>query len=413
MSIPKKMLPLFKPYRYKCMHGGRGSGKSWTVARALVAMAFDRPIRVLCARETQKSIQESVHKLIKDQIDGMGLSAHFEVQETKIIGKNGSEFSFAGIRQQGITNLKSYEGVDICWVEEAQVVTKKSWDVLIPTIRKPESEIWITFNPELEDDETYQRFVANPPPNSWVEAVNWSDNPWFPDVLNQERIHMQERDPVGYKTIWEGQCRPAVEGAIYADELAALNQSKRLQNLPYDPALKVHAIFDLGWNDSTSIILVQRSSSEVRIIDYIEGDHRTLADYSQDLRDRKYNYGTVYLPHDARHKNLMTGKSPQEFMTALGWSVQITPMLDIESGIHAARMLFPRCYFDKEKTAGLLASLKRYKRQLNQTTGSFGAPLHDDSSHGADAFRYLAVIADQISNEDWGGKLNYPKLTTA
>jgi phage terminase large subunit len=342
----------------------------------------------------------------------MGLSDHFEVQETKILGKNGSEFSFAGIRQQGINNLKSFEGVDVCWVEEAQVVSKKSWDVLIPTIRKPGSEIWITFNPELEDDETYQRFVVNPPPDSWVETVNWSDNPWFPDVLNQERMHMQARDPVGYRTIWEGKCRPAVEGAIYSEELAILAESKRVQNLPYDPALKVHAVFDLGWNDSTSIILVQRSSSEVRIIGYIEGDHRTLADYSQDMKSRRYDYGDVWLPHDARHKNLMTGKSPQEFMQALGWSVKITPMLDIEAGIHAARMLFPRCYFDKESTGELIASLKRYKRQLNQTTGSFGAPLHDDSSHAADAFRYLAVIADQITNEDWGGKLNYPKLST-
>jgi len=184
IEVPDKLLPLLNtPARYKVAHGGRGSGKSWTVARMLVLLAASRPLRVLCARETQKSIQESVHRLLKDQIDMLGLRDAFDVQETRILGRNGSDFAFAGIRQQGVTNLKSFEGVDVVWVEEAQVVTRKSWDVLIPTIRKPGSEIWITFNPELDSDETYERFVLNPPDGAVVIACNWSDNPWFPAEL--------------------------------------------------------------------------------------------------------------------------------------------------------------------------------------------------------------------------------------
>lgn len=413
LTLPKKLLPLLAPKRYKVLYGGRGSSKSWSVARALIHKATIRPIRVLCARETQKSIQESVHRLLKDQIQALGVEHLFDIQETKIVGVNGSDFAFAGIRQQGVANLKSFEAVDICWVEEAQVVTKKSWDVLIPTIRKPGSEIWITFNPELEDDETYKRFVTDADEDVWACPVNYSDNPWFDEVLEKERVKMLARDPVGYKTTWEGQCRPAVEGAIYANEIGAVVESGRIRNVPYDPMLKVHTVWDLGWNDSTSIICVQRAGAEVRIIDYIEGDHRTLADYAQDIKAKGWNRGTDWLPHDGNAKSLQTGKSPKEVLEQLDCNPEIVDNLEVEQGIHAARLMFPRCYFDKDKTGPLVNALKRYRRQQNQTTGAFGAPLHDDNSHPADAFRYLAVVVDKLGNEQWGGKLNYPKRVTA
>lgn len=408
VEVPEKLLPLFQPNRYKVVYGGRGSGKSWTVARALVALAASKPIRVLCARETQKSIQESVHRLLKDQIELLGLELAFEVQETRIIGVNGSEFSFGGIRQQGVANLKSFEGVDICWVEEAQVVSKKSWDVLIPTIRKPGSEIWITFNPELDSDETYERFVVDPPEGAWVCKVNWDANPWFPDVLNQERLDLLRRDPVAYKTVWEGECRPAVEGAIYGREMVALQEQGRVRNVPYDPLLKVHTVWDLGWNDETSIILVQKAASEVRIIDHVSGSHLTLMDYVKELEAKPYRWGVDYLPHDGTSRSVMTGKSPKEILEQLGRTVSIVPKLDPEDGIQAARMMFPRVYFDADKTVKLVQSLKKYRRQMNLTTGAFGSPLHDDASHDADAFRYLAVAESQLSNEDWGGTpINY------
>jgi phage terminase large subunit len=415
LQLPEKLLPLLEPRRYKVLHGGRGSAKSWSVARTLVHLATIRPIRVLCARETQKSIQESVHRLLKDQIDLLGVGHLFDVQETKIIGANGSDFAFAGIRQQGVANLKSFEGVDICWVEEAQVVTKKSWDVLIPTIRKPGSEIWITFNPELEDDETYKRFVTDgkDDPNMFVSEVNYADNPWFGGELELERQTMLKRDPEGYKTTWEGQCRPAVEGAIYANEIGALVASGRIRPVPYDPMLKVHTVWDLGWNDSTSIICVQRAGSEVRIIDYIEGDHRTLADYAQDLKQRKWNRGVDWLPHDGNAKSLQTGKSPKEVLEQLDCNPEIVDNLEVEQGIHAARLMFPRCYFDKDKTSPLVNALKRYRRQQNQTTGAFGAPLHDDNSHPADAFRYLAVVVDKLGNGLAAQKINYRNRVTA
>ena len=413
VEVPAKVLPLFSPNRYKILHGGRGSAKSWSVARALVSLAAAKPIRVLCARETQKSIQESVHRLLKDQIELMGLSGLFDVQETRIVGKNGSDFAFAGIRQQGVTNLKSFEGVDICWVEEAQVVTKRSWDILIPTIRKPNSEIWVTFNPELDTDETYSRFVTDPPDGAWVAEVNFSDNPWFSPELERERQDMLKRDPVGYRTVWEGKCRPAVEGAIYSREIEALVSDGRIRNVPYDPMLKVHTVWDLGFNDSMAIICVQAVAGEIRIVKYIEDSLRTLADYVADLQAMRWNWGTDFLPHDARAKDFKSGKSAEEIMRALQRNPRIVPNLGVEEGIRASRLVFSRCYFDKTNTAGLVNALKRYRRHVHQTTQEPGQPLHDAASHGADAFRYLAIVADQLRNESFGGRIEYPNLGIA
>ena len=405
IEIPDKLLPLFQPKRYKVIHGGRGSAKSWSVARALVSIGATKPIRVLCARETQKSIQESVHRLLKDQIESLGLDQFYTIQENKILGTNGTEFTFAGIRQQGVANLKSYEGTDICWVEEAQVVTKKSWDVLIPTIRKPGSEIWVTFNPELDTDETFSRFVIRPPEDSVVIEMNWQDNPWFPPELDKERRQWLDRDPVGYLTTWEGKCRPAVEGAIYANEIEATQREGRIRAVPYDPQLKVHTVWDLGWNDSMSIICVQRVASEVRVIDYIEDSHRTIDSYVMQLQERKWNWGTDYIPHDGAHRDFKSGKSTQELLQTLGRNVQVLARGNPEEGIRLARMIFPRTYFDADRCTELVNHLKRYRRQINQVTQEAGAPLHDEHSHAADAFRYLAQSLDMMNNDNWGKPL--------
>lgn len=406
-DFPAKLRPLFKPSRYKVLYGGRGSGKSWGVARALLIQGAAKPLRVLCARETQKSIAESVHKLLSDQIVSLGLEEFYQVQETTILGQNGTDFTFAGLRQHGVANIKSYEGVDVVWVEEGQSVTKKSWDVLIPTIRKPGSEIWITFNPELETDETYSRFVKDPPEGSVVIPVNWSDNPWFPPELDLERRQLKRRDPVEYETVWEGKCRPAVDGAIYLNEVRRVEESGRFRPVPYDPMLKVHTAWDLGFNDALTIICFQRSSSEVRIIDYIEDSHRRLDEYVGELKRRDYNWGTDWLPHDGNSRNLQTGQSARDVLVAHGRDVQVIPRDDPERGIRHARMVFDRCYFDKTKSARLFECLKRYRRAINASTGEAGQPVHDEYSHGADAFRYMCSVVDKASNDDWGGPLRY------
>ena len=175
-QFPVKMASLFDKARYKIYYGGRGAGKSHSAAKALLILGAKSQIRVLCAREYQTSIKDSVHKLLCDQIELMNLQGFYEVTQTAIRGKNGTEFAFVGLKNN-VANVKSYEGVDYCWVEEAQTVSRNSWNVLIPTIRKEGSEIWVTFNPELETDETYQRFVVRPPEGAIVQKINWNDNP--------------------------------------------------------------------------------------------------------------------------------------------------------------------------------------------------------------------------------------------
>lgn len=411
VEFPEKFQPLFQPHRYKVLYGGRGAAKSWGVARALLLKGWERPLRFLCTREIQKSIDDSVHQLLKDQVSALGLDAFYEVQGKVILGKNGTQFSFAGLRDQNVTSIKSFEGIDVCWVEEAQTVSKKSWDILIPTIRKEQSEIWVTFNPELDTDETYKRFVEKPPPESVVVKVGWQDNPWFPEVLRKEKDHLQNVDPEAYEQVWEGHCRTVVAGAIYKNEILKLYEDKRVRQVPYDPMLKVHTVWDLGWNDQTTIIFAQRLGGEMRLIDYYEKSHTTYADDVAMLEKKGYRYGRDFLPHDAKAETkAANGKSAEELLRALGRNTVIVPNLDVEQGIKSARITFSRCYFDADKTQRLVDCLKRYRRRINSTTNEPEGPLHDEYSHGADAFRYMAVIADQMDNAAKPKTIKYPSL---
>lgn len=409
VQFPAKLQPLFLPNRLKCAHGGRGSAKSWGFARALLIEAARTPLRVLCAREIQKSIKDSVHRLLNDQIQAMGLGHLYDVLDTEIRGKNGSLFLFAGLAQHTVESIKSFEGVDRCWVEEAQTVTKRSWDVLTPTIRKDGSEIWVTLNPDMESDETYQRFVMKAPAGSFVVQMNWRDNPWFPAVLEKERQDTQQRDPDNYANIWEGQPKRVAEGAIYRHEVVRMIEEKRMRPVPYDPLLKVHTVWDLGWNDAMTIGLWQRQSSEVRCIGYIEDSHRTLDSYIAELEKNPYRWGVDFIPHDGRARNTQTGKSTEEALKLMGRNVVVLPQMDIEEGIKAARMMFPRVYMDDEKTQRLQECLKRYQRSINQRTSEAGSPLHDEYSHGADMFRYTAMAVEEMGNSSAAAPLKYTR----
>lgn len=399
-QFPSKLKFLFEPSRYKVAYGGRGSGKSWGFARALLMMGTEKPMRILCAREIQKSIKQSVHTLLKDQIQALGLGQFYDVVETAIRGVNGTEFSFAGLATNTVESIKSFEGVDIVWIEEAQTVSKRSYDILIPTIRKPGSEIWVTFNPYMDTDDTYRRFIINKPNDAVVVKMNYNDNPWFPDVLERERARCKANNPEDYENIWEGATKAAADGAIYHKEIRLAQEEGRITNVAPDRLLKTHIVMDLGWNDSMSIILCQRSLSEIRIIDYIEDDHRTLDSYSDQLKQLGHNWGTMYLPHDARNRDFKHGISSEEIMQRLGWDTEIVPKSDIETGIRLARMTFDRAYFDLVKAERLVECLKNYRRGINQVTQEPGAPLHDEYSHGADAWRYLCAVVDSMSNEE-------------
>ena len=417
-KFPSKLEFLFKPARYKVMYGGRGGAKSWGVARSLLIQAANRKIRVLCAREFQRSIADSVHKLLSDQISAMGLSELYEIQQTVIRCANGSEFAFAGLHHN-ISGLKSFEGVDICWVEEAHTVSKSSWDTLIPTIRKDDSEIWITFNPELEEDETYRRFVTNPPANAVVVKVDYKDNPWFPPVLEQERLDLQARDPDAYLNVWEGQCRHTLEGAIYASELREAAERGRITHVPHDKAFPVDVFLDLGWADQTAIWYVQKVGFEFRLIECYANSQQGITHYLDQLQSSGYLIRTVFLPHDGVAKQLGTGRSIQEIVQAANYKVQIVPRLSLADGINAARTVFHQCFFDADKCADGIQALRHYRYDVDSDTGQFSKlPLHDEYSHYADAFRYFAVgsspsVSLKNTEHNWRKKLDKARRRSA
>jgi len=397
-QFPVKLECLFQPEksRYRILYGGRGGAKSWGVARALLIKGAQRSLRILCAREFQTSIKDSVHKLLCDQIIDLGLEGFYEITQASIRGKNGTEFSFVGLKNN-VANVKSYEGVDICWVEEAQTTSRLSWNILIPTIRKEGSEIWVTFNPELETDETYQRFVLHPPENSVVQKINWSDNPWFPETLMLEKDALKMRDIEAYNTVWEGICRQTVDGAIFAREMQMAELDGRITKVGYDPMKPVHAVFDLGWSDATAIWFVQFIGMETRLIRYHEDNQKTISDYLAKMQTYGYMYDTLWLPHDAENKTLAAaGRSIDQIVRGAGYKTKIIPRTPIVDSINAARTLFRNCWFDRENCYDGLQCLRHYRYEVDPDTKMFSKnPLHDQFSHGADAFRMLGLVVNE------------------
>lgn len=398
VEIPAKMRPLFQPARFKVGFGGRGGIKSWSFARALLILGRQRTMRIACGRETMKSIKDSVHQLLSDQIKLLGLEYFYRILEAEIRGTNGSQFSFHGLRDQSIHNIKSLEGADVLWVEEAQNVTKRSWSTVIPTVRKPGSEIWVSFNPELESDDTYQRFVVHPPPGTVLIPTSFRDNPFLSKELKDDIEHMKATDPDGYNNVYEGQCKQLVEGAIYKDQIILAQKQDRFTKVPYEAARPVDTFWDLGFGDNVSIWFAQSVGFEFRLIDFISDHLKDLSFYFKELAERPYAYRTMWLPHDARAKTLAAGgRSIEQQVAAAGYKVKIVPNLSIADGIAAARTIFNRCWFDQDNCADGIHALKHYRYELDEALSTpqneqfKKDPRHDWASHPADAFRYFAV----------------------
>lgn len=411
IQIPKVFKELFQPSRYKVYFGGRGSGKSWAAASALLLIGIQKPIRVVCAREFQNSIEESVHRLLADLINKHSLP--YVIEKYRIYSPNGTEFIFKGLSKQDAAAIKSLEGADICWVEEAQNVSHASWQNLIPTVRKSDSEIWVTFNPDTEDAPTYQRFVATPPPSAIVRHVNWDKNPFFPQVLDEERQHLEQTDPVTYRNVWEGFPRTFSEGAYFRDQMQKLQDDKRIGDVPYDTMRRVYTFWDLGWDDSTAIWFVQASDGGgYRVIDYWEGSNISLPDVVKTvIRARDYNYARHTIPHDGAYGNRQTGKSDFDIMQSLGLSnVVVQPRTTaLERDINNIRLVLPICKFDEEKCKTGLAALRAYRQEQDKKSGLWKFK-HDWSSHGVDAFRYFAVDHKIVSEQSHPKKLNLPSF---
>lgn len=392
IELPEKLGFLFEPHPYKVLYGGRDGVKSWSVARALLILGAQRPLRILCGRETMDSIRESVHQLLSDQIATLGLDYFYSILQSEIRGVNGTEFVFAGLRKQTVSSLKSYEAIDICWIEEASVVSRRSLTILLPTIRKPGSEIWFTLNPDLETDAVYQDFIVNPPAGAVVVKTSYRDNKWLSPESREKIDTLRERDPDSFHHVYEGSTRSTVEGAIYKAEIQAAEKDGRIRAVPFDPMLPVDTFWDLGYADRVAIWAAQRTPFEIRILRYFEGDHQAIDYYLREMQTWGYVLGTCFLPWDGGTKSLGTGKSIEEIMRTKGFKVRVNRQLSVADGINATRTIFPQLYFDAANCADGLQYLRRYQwGPATQLGVARREPLHDDASHPADALRTLAV----------------------
>lgn len=421
----EKLEFLFEPARLKIAYGGRGGGKTDGYAIALIILALKMKLRILCLREIQQSIEESVKETIESYIALYDLENEFDIKDKSITCiRTGSRFIFSGLRYK-INSIKSLAKIDIAWVEEANNVSKTSWDKLMPTIRgkhetdpngmggpfKKGPEVWITFNPELDDDETYKRFVIDKDKNApdylvnevtgemeryaYVVKINYSDNRWFPPDLRQQmnldKVHNEQK----YLEIWEGFTKQTLDGAIYADEIRQTLLDGRRKRIPHDPTKPVFLAWDLGHSDKTAIWFIQRSGLEFNLIDYYENRLKKLPHYHEILRSKPYNYSVMYQPHDADNETLAARSIASMTRKAFPNSkiVVVNRPSKKVVGINAARTIFELCNFDEANTADGWQCLSRYAYKVNEETGSFSRePDHDTPwSHGADAFQTFAL----------------------
>ena len=369
-----------------------------TIARVLLLQGAQAKHKILCAREIQKSIQDSVHSLLKEQIEEMGLESFYEVQKSTILGRNGTEFLFAGLRSN-IANIKSIPNITRAWIEEAQSASATNIKTLALTVRAPESEIWLSFNPDLEDDPVYQEYVVTPPDDSIVVKVNYSDNPFFPDVLRKEMESDKKRNYEQYLHVWQGECKKSVDGAIFANEIRIASEEHRLTVVKPMAGIPVQTFWDLGQSDNTAIWFVQIVGLEFRLIDYYQSSGVKMAHYIEVLAERGYKYGEHCLPHDAEHEQLAAQSTIKDQLLkavqnnpALGQTVRVVPRIPKKAlGIDAARSIFAQCVFDKEKTTDGLQCLRHYAYANDPDTGKVSKePKHDSWSHGSDAFLCFA-----------------------
>lgn len=400
VEIPQAFAGLFKPYRYKASWGGRGSAKSHSFATALVIMAAQRPLRVVCAREIQNSLRDSVKQLVEDKIAALGLSSRFDCQDKVTLGLNGSRFTYVGMWRNPDA-VKSLEGADIFWGEEASAFSERSLRIIRPTMRKPGSELWFTWNPEFDHDpiDKFFRGPQGPPPDSLLMPVSWRDNKWFEgSPLKAEMEFDYLADPAKAEHVWGGGYVSAVDGSYFAAEMAKAKAENRFTLVEPDPIIQRRAFWDIGVSDSTAIWVAQFVDREIRVLDYIEGQGQPLAYYVNELRTRGHGDALCVLPHDGGHRDTVQAVRYEDHVSAAGFRTQLVKNQGKGAAmqrIEAVRRLFGRMWFNADACRDGLKALAAYHERRDPKRNAGLGPEHDWSSHGADALGLMAVAYEE------------------
>jgi phage terminase large subunit len=419
VKIPKKLKPLFiGPADVRGAHGGRGSAKTRSFAKMAAVLGYmygQQGITgiILCARQYMNSLDDSSLEEVKRAIeDEPFLGEYYEVGEKYIRSHDGRiSFSFAGL-DRSLASIKSKGRILLCWVDEAEPVTKEAWSTLIPTLREEgtdwNAELWVTWNPKSKKAACEERFrFANDPLIRIVE-MNWRDNPRFPAKLERERLRDLDRRPDQYEHIWEGAYVSVVEGAYYAKCLTAARQGNRIGRVAADPLMTYRLFFDIGGTgaraDAVTIWASQFIGKEIRALDYYEAVGQPLATHLTWMRERGYvpACAQVWLPHDGESNDKVYDVSYASALKAAGYHVEVVPNQGkgaAKARIEAGRRFFPSIWFNEDTTSAGLEALGWYHEKKDDERDIGLGPEHDWSSHGADSFGLMCVAAEQIFNE--------------
>ena len=394
--VPSKFKPLYTHLTnnklFYVYHGGRGGGKSWEIADYLLIEGAQRKHRILCCREIQKSIKQSVHKLLSDRIATLGLSSFYQILDTEIRGLNGTEFSFSGLQNHTVDSVKSFEGATITWIEEAQTVSAYSLQILIPTVvRTKNCMIIMSMNPKLPGDAVYADYVVVDRDDTIAVQINYDENRNCPAELIALAEQMKAEDYDQYEHIYLGKPKEIADGAIYKAEFEQIKRENRICKVPHDPNLPVYTSWDLGILDPTAIWFFQIYGKEKRAIDHYEANNEPLSHYARILDEKKQQYGYNYVkhfaPHDIAARDLSSGVSREQTMATLGYRMTKGARLGVEDRIEATRQFLKNCWFDAEKCKHGIRALQNYRREFNDKLEQFKAtPVHDWASHSSDAF---------------------------
>lgn len=405
-ELPPKLIPVFMgDAMYRGAYGGRGSAKTRSFAKMAAvwgvrcAQAGEAGV-IVCGREFQNSLDESSFAEVKAAIESEPwLRERYDIGERYIRTKDRMiDFAFIGLRHN-LDSIKSKSRIRLLWVDEAEPVSETAWLKAIPTVREEGSEIWVTWNPESKRSATHKRFRQDPPAESKIVAMNWRDNPWFPETLDKKRLEDKEKRPDQYEHIWEGDFVTLVDGAYFARDLAAARDEGRIGRVAKDPLMTFWAFWDIGGTgakaDHTVIWVAQFIGREIRVLDHYEAQGEPLATHVNWLRDKGYERALCVLPHDGAAHEKVYNVTYDSALQEADFETAVIPnqgRAAAKMRIEAARRLFPRIWFNEATTEAGRDALGWYHEKRSDDDRNIGlGPDHDWSSHSADAFGLMAI----------------------
>lgn len=405
--MPPKLIPVFEGFAdVRGSHGGRGSAKTRTFAKMSAVRAYiwskaGKEGIILCGRQFMNSLDESSLEEVKAAIQSEDwLLEHFEIGEKYVRTNCGKiSYKFAGL-DRNIESVKSKSRILLCWVDEAEAVSEKAWQTLIPTLRDEESELWVTWNPKSKKSATNKRFREDTDPRMKIVEMNYKDNPYFPSILERQRLRDKEKRPDTYPHIWEGDYIKVIEGAYYAKSITAARADGRICNVAPDPLMTYRAMWDIGGTgakaDACSIWICQWVGKEIRWLDYYEAQGQPLSAHVSWLRKNGYENALCYLPHDGQTNDRVHDVSYESALTEAQFSVEVVPNQGkgaASARIEEGRTLFPAMWFNERKVEAGLTALGWYHEKKSDDDRDIGlGPNHDWSSHAADSFGMGAVV---------------------